>query len=68
MQSTLKKGILQVELGISLSTELFNNKEFAINWFQTPNPLLFNESPHDVCIRGDGKFLITWLKDRLGKA
>lgn len=69
--STLKKlkvGIMQVVIGTDLAIELFNNDiENAINWFQAPNALLFGESPFEVCIRGEGKFLINWLMGRLGK-
>lgn len=68
----LKKGIMQVVIGTDLAVELFdsntdNNFEEAINWFQTPNTLLFGESPFEVCIRGEGKFLINWLMGKLGK-
>lgn len=64
----LKKGIMQVVIGTDLAIELFDNKiEEAVNWFQTPNTLLFGESPFEVCIRGEGKFLINWLMGRLGK-
>ena len=64
----LKKGIMQVVIGTDLAVELFdNNIEEAVNWFQTPNTLLFGESPFEVCIRGEGKFLINWLMGRLGK-
>jgi len=52
----------------NLTLELFEgDKENAINWFNSPNTLLFGESPFEVCIRGEGKLLIKWLKDRLGK-
>lgn len=65
---TLKKGILQVVIGTDLTLELFEGKkEDAINWFKAPNTFLFGESPFEVCIRGEGEFLLTWLKDRLGK-
>tara|TARA_Y100000768_G_C23986079_1_gene688910 strand:- start:590 stop:1006 length:417 start_codon:yes stop_codon:yes gene_type:complete len=64
----LKKGIMQVVIGTDLAVELFgDNTEEAVNWFQTPNTLLFGESPFEVCIRGEGKFLINWLMGRLGK-
>lgn len=64
----LKKGIMQVVIGTDLAVELFgDNIEEAVNWFQTPNTLLFGESPFEVCIRGEGKFLINWLMGRLGK-
>lgn len=64
----LKKGVLQVVIGTDLTLELFQgDKENAINWFNSPNTLLFGESPFEVCIRGEGKLLINWLKDRLGK-
>ncbi len=64
----LKKGIIQVVIGTDLAIELFNNNiEEAITWFQVPNTLLFGESPFEVCIRGEGKFLINWLMGRLGK-
>ena len=69
--STLKKiktGIMQVVIGTDLTMELFgDNIEGAVNWFQTPNTLLFGESPFEVCIRGEGKILINWLMSRLGK-
>lgn len=64
----LKKGIMQVVIGTDLAIELFSdNTEEAVNWFQTPNTLLFGESPFEVCIRGEGKILINWLMGRLGK-
>ncbi len=64
----LKKGIMQVVIGTDLAVELFGeNTEKAVNWFQTPNTLLFGESPFEVCIRGEGKILINWLMGRLGK-
>ena len=64
----LKKGIMQVVIGTDLVVELFdNNIEEAVNWFQIPNTFLFGESPFEVCIRGEGKFLINWLMGRLGK-
>ena len=64
----IKKGILQVVIGTDLSIEVFNNNvEEAVNWFSTPNTLLFGESPFEVCIRGEGNFLIDWLNARLGK-
>lgn len=64
----LKKGIMQVVIGTDLAVELFgDNIEEAVNWFQTPNTLLFGESPFEVCIRGEGKILINWLMGRLGK-
>ncbi len=64
----IKKGILQVVIGTDLSIEVFkNNVEEAVNWFSTPNTLLFGESPFEVCIRGEGNFLINWLNTRLGK-
>lgn len=64
----LKKGIMQVVIGTDLAVELFgDNTEEAVNWFQTPNTLLFGESPFEVCIRGEGKILINWLMGRLGK-
>ena len=65
----LKKGIMQVVIGTDLAVELFdNNIEEAIKWFQIPNTLLFGESPFEVCIKGEGKFLIDWLMGRLGKS
>ena len=64
----LKKGIIQVVIGTDLAIEIFNNNiEEAVNWFQVPNTLLFGESPFEVCIRGEGKFLINWLMGSLGK-
>ena len=45
----LKKGIMQVVIGTDLAVELFGeNTEKAVNWFQTPNTLLFGESPFEV--------------------
>ncbi len=63
----LKKGILQVVMGLDLSIELFheNDKE-AIQWFNAPNAMLSGESPFEVCIRGDGEGILNWLKGRLG--
>ena len=59
---------MQVVIGTDLAVELFgDNTEEAVNWFQTPNTLLFGESPFEVCIRGEGKILINWLMGRLGK-
>lgn len=64
----IKKGILQVVIGTDLSIAVFNNNvEEAVNWFSTPNTLLFGESPFEVCIRGEGNVLIDWLNARLGK-
>jgi len=66
--NTLKIGVLQVVIGTDLALELFDgDKENAINWFNSPNTLLFGEAPFEVCMRGEGKLLIKWLKDRLGK-
>ena len=64
----LRVGIIQVVIGTDLAIELFNdNVEDAVSWFQTPNTLLFGETPFETCIKGDGKFLINWLRGKLGK-
>lgn len=63
----LKKGILQVVMGLDLSIELFQEKESeAVQWFNAPNTMLSGESPFEVCIRGDGDGILNWLKGRLG--
>jgi len=63
----LKKGILQVVIGLDFSIELFNNNPAeAIKWFNSPNTMLAGESPFEVCLRGDGESILNWLKARLG--
>ncbi len=65
----IKMGIIQVVIGTDLAIDLFdNNTKEAVDWFQKPNTLLFGESPFEVCIRAEGKFLINWLMNRLGKS
>ena len=63
----LKKGILQVVIGIDYSLELFsNNTDEALKWFNAPNTMISGESPFEVCLRGDGEAILNWLKARLG--
>lgn len=65
----LKKGILQVVIGLDYSIELFeNNNAEALKWFNSPNTMLSGESPFEVCLRGDGESILNWLKARLGHA
>ena len=64
----LKKGIEQVVIATDLTVELFQGDvEKAVGWFITPNDFTAGDSPFDVCLRGDGDFLINWLGGRLGK-
>jgi hypothetical protein len=35
-------------------------------WYTTPQEFLFNCTPREVILRGDGKELIEWLESRLG--
>lgn len=63
----LKKGILQVVIGLDYSIELFsNNTDEALKWFNSPNTMLSGESPFEVCLRGDGEGILNWLNARLG--
>ena len=64
----LRKGIEQVVIATDLTVELFQGDvEKAVGWFITPNDFTAGDSPFDVCLRGDGDFLINWLGGRLGK-
>ena len=64
----LRKGIEQIVVATDLTVELFQGDvDKAINWFITPNEFTVGDSPFEVCLRGDGDFLINWLGGRLGK-
>ena len=64
----LKKGIEQVVIATDLTVELFQGDvEKAVGWFITANEFTDWDSPFEVCLRGDGDFLINWLGGRLGK-
>ena len=64
----LKEGIEQVVIATDLTIELFQNDvEKALQWFLAPNEFTDWDTPFEVCLRGDGEFLINWLGGRLGK-
>ena len=51
-----------------LAGELFkNDTDAAKAWMNESNELLFNDTPYELCLRGEAGFLINWLRDRLGK-
>lgn len=35
-------------------------------WMLAPNTALFEDSPMDVCLRGDGELLLSYLAKHLG--
>jgi uncharacterized protein (DUF2384 family) len=50
-----------------LATELFDgSKDRAIQWINSPTPLLFGSSPRDFILCGEGDKIIEWLKERQG--
>ena len=64
----LREGIEQVVIATDLAIEVFaGDIDKAVGWFITPNDFTAGDSPFDVCLRGDGEFLINWLGGRLGK-
>jgi len=51
-----------------LAVELFSNDyEAAQKWMTKDSELLFGKTPIEAIMSNDGKFLIQWLRDRLGK-
>lgn len=36
------------------------------NWFETKQDFLWDCTPYEVIMRGDGDVLIKWLEERLG--
>lgn len=51
-----------------LAYELFGrDTKKALKWMRAENKDFFNSSPFEVCIRGQGKDLIKFLKKRLKK-
>lgn len=46
--------------------ELFeNDTEAAKQWMIEPNTLLFGRTPIEVCLTGEGEYLMEWIKNRL---
>jgi hypothetical protein len=36
------------------------------DWMTSSNEFLFDDTPLEVCMRGDADTLIEWLRDRMG--
>jgi hypothetical protein len=63
-----KKVIINIVIATDLAFELLgNNLKEARNWFLAPNSLFFGDSPFEICLRGDGKSIVEWLNQRLGR-
>lgn len=52
----------------NLIVKLYNgNRKNAIKWLFKSNSYFFGKSPMRVIIEGDGKFVVHFLKERLGE-
>ncbi|MBP9709222.1 MAG: hypothetical protein KBD78_16425 [Oligoflexales bacterium] len=64
----IEKYLIPVVISSDLAIKLFNNKkEDARLWMLTPNSFFFGKSPFNLCLLGDGKEVISFLRERLGK-
>lgn len=43
------------------------NDEKAKNWMLAPNTYFFGKSPFNLCLAGEGREVISFLKERLGE-
>jgi hypothetical protein len=60
--------LAQINEASDLATELYDGIwEDAAMWMQTPNEILFRDSPLRAIANGDGHLVIKWLKDRLNR-
>jgi len=60
--------IKQVVYATTLAVELFdNNYREADKWMINKNEVFFNNSPIDVILSKEGKHVIKFLEDRLGR-
>ncbi len=64
----LRSRIIHLVMATDLVYELMGNDENkTIDWLTTPNTFLFGDSPLEVIMRDEGKAIISWLQEMLGK-
>lgn len=64
----IEQFLVPIVISSDLAVELFHGDlEEARRWVLTPNSYFFGKSPFNVCLLGDGKHIIDFLVERLGK-
>jgi uncharacterized protein (DUF2384 family) len=58
--------IIAIAMAADLATELLNSEDEARRWMLAPNSYYFGQSPFDVCLLGNGRTVIEFLKQKLG--
>lgn len=63
----IEQYLVPIVIASDLAVDLFQGDlEEARRWVLTPNSYFFGKSPFNVCLLGDGKFIIDFLVERLG--
>ena len=64
----IEQFLVPIVISSDHAVELFNGDlEEARRWVLTPNSYFFGKSPFNACLLGDGKHIIDFLVERLGK-
>ena len=67
VDKNLMKRIVELVMATDLVFDLFKQSIAETRkWMMVPNTITFGDSPFEVCMRGDGKILIDWLRVRSG--
>ena len=61
------KSMVAIAMAADLAVDLLNSTDEARRWMLAPNSYYFGQSPFDVCLLGNGKAVIEFLKQKLEK-
>jgi hypothetical protein len=59
--------IIAIAMAADLASELLSSEDEGRRWMLAPNSYYFGQSPFDVCLLGNGKAVIEFLQQKLGK-
>jgi len=63
----IKEKLIPIVIAADLAVELFSDREKARRWMLTPNSYFFGRAPFDMCIIGEGRPVISFLANHLGR-